>query len=68
MDLRLVGTPDLARVEALAAEVREHTILEDVVRWAIARDHELDVIPMDEFSYDVLSPVGPDLVLVYDTT
>lgn len=42
--------------------------LEQVVRWAIAEGHEIRVVAMDEFTYDVVVPVSLDRVLVYDAT
>ena len=49
-------------------EVIEAQTLEAVVRWALGRDLPLEVVPMDEFTHDVVVPVRDDVVLVFDTT
>lgn len=56
---------------ALAAEVAGHTTPEKVVRWGYARQpvaEITDVVEQDEYTHDVLVPLGERLVLVYDAT
>ncbi|MEZ4235743.1 MAG: hypothetical protein R3F59_06185 [Myxococcota bacterium] len=51
----------------LAPVLAAHT-LEVVVRWALARDLALRVVPMDEFTFDVVVAVPGGVVLLFDTT
>ena len=56
------------RIE-LEAWVADHTTLERVVRWGIARGHIVSqVIKQDEYTQDVVLPIGDALYLVYDCT
>ncbi|MBX2802983.1 MAG: hypothetical protein KTR31_35195 [Myxococcales bacterium] len=59
---------DTRRAE-LSRIVSDFPTLEHVVRWAFAEGLELaEVIPMDEFTHDVVVPLPDELVLVFDTT
>ena len=45
--------------------------LEDVVRWGLALQPPVlisDVLVQDEYTHDVVLPIGAERVLVYDTT
>jgi hypothetical protein len=50
----------------MAAPWTGFRIVDQVVRWALAEDRELDVVQMDEFTHDVV--VGGDPILVFDCT
>lgn len=45
----------------------EFRTLEQVVGWALARDLPIRVVPMDEFTNDVVVPVDGHTVLVFDS-
>ena len=43
--------------------------LHDLIQWGLARDWMVSaVVVQDEFTHDVVMPVGGDRVLVFDTT
>ncbi len=59
------------RLAALAADVGGHRTLQDVVNWGIGQSPPrivVDVVVQDEFTHDVVVPIGDELHLVYDTT
>jgi hypothetical protein len=57
-----------ARAE-LEARVSDHNTLERVVRWGIMQNHVVSkVIKQDEYTQDVVLPIGEALFLVYDCT
>jgi hypothetical protein len=67
---RTVGAVALER-EAVEREVRRHKTLEDVVAWSLALKPPRmirRVVAQDEYTLDVILPVGEGVVLVYDTT
>lgn len=56
--------------DALRRVVGEHRTLSEAVAWGLARSPPsivADVVTQDEYTHDVLVPVGPHWV-VYDTT
>lgn len=69
MVLRAIGRIEEPARAALEAVVAGHRTLELVVRWAI--DAGLDVVEvvgMDEYTFDVVVAVGEGLHLVFDST
>jgi hypothetical protein len=51
--------------------VEGHTTLERALPWFFAQDpplHPEDLVPQDEFSYDLLVPYPGGLYLSYDTS
>lgn len=65
----VVGRVDARRVEALAAFVSGQRTTERVVQALAQEGLELaDVVPMDEFTIDLVVPLLDGLCLVYDTT
>lgn len=66
--MQLHGQLPPDRIEALRPELSGLDNLERVVRWALARDLPLQVVPMDEFTHDVLVSLPDGLVLVFDST
>lgn len=60
---------DTNRYGALAAAVAEHTTLERVIRWGLTHGHMVSrIVKQDEYTQDVVLPVGDGLFLVYDST
>ena len=60
-----------AALAALEAEVADHHILVDVIRWGAASTPQrmvADIVVQDEFTHDVVLPYRDGLFLVYDTT
>ncbi len=62
-------TPEGLRAPDLEAAVAAHRTLDQVVRWGVARGHVVTrVVHQDEYTLDVVLPIGDGLFLVYDTT
>lgn len=62
---------DAQALAELEEAVHDHSTLERVVRWAMLQSPPqlIDtVIHQDEYSLDVVVPLGDGLCLVYDTT
>lgn len=58
-----------ARLTELTEQLADHTTLERVVRWGLMRGHLIaDVISQDEYTQDVVLPLGESVFLVYDAT
>lgn len=71
MEIRFLVPVEPRRADALAAVVSAQDTLERVLRWAWSQDPPTDIaeiVTQDEFTHDVLVPLAPGLVLVYDTT
>jgi hypothetical protein len=70
MQLRTLGMPGPLAPHLDAATLRTFQTLGPVVRWALAKDPPVDIetVPLDEFTHDVVVPLADDLVLVFDTT
>ena len=69
MSITTFGHVPPRRRDALAEEVRHHRTMEHVVRWAFARELDIDeVIVQDEFTHDVIVTLSDGRVLVYDST
>ena len=63
-----VPAAELARLDALVGPLRT---LQDVVRLGLAQHPPLlirDVVIQDEFTHDVVLPLGPSRYLVFDST
>jgi hypothetical protein len=57
------------RFAELQEALADHQTLERAIRWCLARGHVVaDVIAQDEYTQDVVVPLGDDLFLVYDAT
>jgi hypothetical protein len=54
-------------MDADLESIRGCRSLEQVVRFALGRGLDLRVVPMDEFTNDVVVPVTEGLVLVFDS-
>jgi hypothetical protein len=50
------------------AAILDARTLEPVVRWMLARDLDLRIVWMDEFTSDVVLAVEPSVVVVFDAT
>ena len=69
MALRVHGTVPPERVRALAAWTAEQRLTEHVYTDVDAAGLQIDVIvPMDEYTLDLVVDLPDGLVLVYDTT
>jgi hypothetical protein len=69
--VRAHGRVAAERLAALEGVLRAHATLQDVFDWCRAQDPPTDfadVVVQDEFTHDVVVPVGGDLFAVYDTT
>jgi len=56
---------------SLEAELGPLCTLEQVVLWGFARRPMVDIVDVvvqDEFTHDVIAPLAPGLVLVFDST
>ena len=74
--MRAIPVTSLARrpqaeIDRLAADLRRHATVEDLLAWwraqALPRDLA-NVVVQDEFTHDLVVEAGDGLVAVYDTT
>jgi hypothetical protein len=59
------------RLDLLRRTVEAHSTMERALAWFFAQQPPLapeDLVPQDEFSYDLLVPYGEGLYLSYDTS
>lgn len=62
--MKILGDPAL-----VPSSIRSFEMLEEVLTWSLRAGLDIeDVLQQDEYSYDVMLPVTPQLVLVFDTT
>lgn len=69
--IEAVGSVRGEVVEAVEALVAGQKTLEDVIRWALARNPPClveRVVVQDEYTHDVVLPWASGVYLVYDTT
>jgi|GEM_PF-4720691 len=74
--MRTIGSPDLSVLSSAPsgqlslADIEGARVLEPIVRQALVhpRRPNVEVVPMDEYSHDVVIELRSDLVLVFDTT
>ena len=70
LTLECVGTPDTSAIAAHRAALTTLENLEGVCRWAYAQAPaiDLDTLAQDEFTFDVILPISPKAVVVFDVT
>jgi hypothetical protein len=69
--IEAVGSVPGEVLEAVGALVAGQKTLEDVIRWALARNPPRlveRVVVQDEYTHDVVLPWSSGVFLVYDTT